>query len=54
MLPSIRIVLDKKAGLLKLYYHDRVEYYHLPPRTPLSKVLSGEIVLVQDLTKKTE
>lgn len=43
----MRAVLDKKSGILTLYYPDRVEHYHVPPRTSLAKILAGEVLLVQ-------
>ena len=55
MHPFIRMELDKKSGVLKITYNDRIErarYYSVPPRTSMAKVLSGEVILVQDLSKE--
>lgn len=52
MHPFIRMELDKKAGILKITYVDRVEYFSVPPRVSMAKILSGEVILVQDLSKE--
>lgn len=45
-MPNMKMILSKKDGTLSVIYEgDRTEVYDVPPRTPLNKILSGEVLL---------
>jgi tRNA(Ile2) C34 agmatinyltransferase TiaS len=44
----IKMHLSKKDGTLEIVYPgDRIEVYDVPPRTPLLKILTGEVLLTK-------